>query len=62
MKKLFTAIKTNPDVRKKVLVATGITVAAVAAGVVLATLKDNTENVLVLVEGAETLTDAAITE
>lgn len=58
--KLINAIKTDPDVRKKFLIATGITVAAVAAGVVLATLKDTTENVLVLVEeAADSITETA---
>ncbi len=59
MKNFVNALKTNPDVRKKTLIVTGITVAAVAAGVVLVKLNADQKNViLVIEEAAEVATDA----
>lgn len=60
MKNFVNALKTNPDVRKKTLIVTGITVAAVAAGVVLVKLNAEQKNViLVIEEAAEVVTDSA---
>ena len=60
MTNFFTALKTNADVRKKTLIVAGITVAAVAAGVVLVKLNADQKNViLVLEEAGEVVTDAA---
>ena len=59
MKNFFNALKTNADVRKKTLIVTGITVAAVAAGVVLVKLNADQKNViLVIEEAAEVVNDA----
>lgn len=59
MKNFVNALKTNADVRKKTLIVTGITVAAVAAGVVLVKLNADQKNViLVLEDAAEVVTDA----
>ena len=59
MKNFVNALKTNADVRKKTLIVTGITVAAVAAGVVLVKLNADQKNViLVIEEAAEVVTDA----
>lgn len=58
MNKLIVAMKENKDVRKKVIIATGITVAAVAAGIILAKMKDSTEKVLVITDvAAEAISD-----
>lgn len=60
MKNFVNALKTNPDVRKKTLIVTGITVAAVAAGVVLVKMNADQKNViLVIEEAAEVANDAA---
>lgn len=59
MKNFVNALKTNADVRKKTLIVTGITIAAVAAGVVLAKMNADQKNViLVIEEAAEVVTDA----
>ena len=59
MKNFVNALKTNANVRKKTLIVTGITVAAVAAGVVLAKMNADQKNViLVIEEAAEVVTDA----
>lgn len=59
MKNFVNALKTNTDVRKKTLIVTGITVAALAAGVVLVKLNADQKNViLVIEEAAEVVTDA----
>lgn len=60
MNRFITALKENEnDIRKKVLVAVGITTAAVVAGVVLAKMKDQSENVLVVIEeAAESVSEA----
>lgn len=59
MKNFVNALKTNADVRKKTFIVTGITVAAVAAGVVLAKMNADQKNViLVIEEAAEVVTDA----
>jgi len=56
--KLITALKENKnDIRKKVIITAGITVAAVAAGVVLAKMNDK----LVWVELSPEVADAAAT-
>lgn len=53
--KLITALKENKnDIRKKVLIVAGVTVAAVAAGVILTKLKDNTVDILIVSEDALT--------
>lgn len=53
------ALKTNADVRKKTLIVAGITVAAVAAGVVLVKMNADQKNViLVIEEAAEVVNDA----
>ena len=58
--KLITALKENKnDVRKKVLVATAITVGVVATAVVLSKMKDNNVDVLVLTtEAGEAIAEA----
>ena len=59
MKNFVNTLKTNTDVRKKTLIVTGITVAAVAAGVVLAKMNADQKNViLVIEEAAEVVNDA----
>lgn len=59
MKNFVNALKTNADVRKKTLIVTGITLAALAAGVVLVKLNADQKNViLVIEEAAEVATDA----
>ena len=59
MKNFVNALKTNPDVRKKTFIVTGITVAAIAAGVVLAKMNADQKNViLVIEEAAEVVNDA----
>lgn len=59
---LITALKENKnDLRKKVLIATAVTVGVVATAVVLSKMKDNTTDVLLLTPAGETLADA-ITE
>ena len=52
MKNFVNALKTNADVRKKTLIVTGITVAAVAAGVVLVKLNADQKNVILVLEDA----------
>lgn len=58
---LITALKENKnDIRKKVLIATAVTVGVVATAVVLSKMKDNRVDVLVLSEaGVEALAEAA---
>lgn len=60
MNRFFRALRTNEDgARTKTLIATGITVAAIAAGVYL-TKKNSAVPVVLLVEEAtEVVTDAA---
>lgn len=59
MKNFVNTLKTNTDVRKKTLIVTGITVAALAAGVVLVKLNADQKNViLVIEEAAEVVNDA----
>ncbi len=62
--KLITALKENKnDARKKLLVATAITVGVIATAVVLSRLKDQTTNVLlVTTELGETIADNTPTE
>lgn len=59
--KLITALKENKnDVRKKVLIATAVTVGVIATAVVLSKMKDNNVDVLVLTqEAGEAVADAA---
>lgn len=59
--KLITAFKENKnDFRKKVIIATGITVAAVAGAIVVSKLKDNsTEVLLVTTDAAEAIAEVA---
>lgn len=59
--KLITALKENKnDVRKKVIIATAVTVGVLATAVVLSKMKDNaTDIILVTTEGAEALADVA---
>jgi hypothetical protein len=59
--KLVTALKENKnDVRKKVLIATAVTVGVIATAVVLSKLKDNNVDVILLTEaGADALAEAA---
>lgn len=60
MKDFVTAIRTNENgARTKTLVAAGITVAAVAAGIYLTKKSAATPVVLVVEEAVETVTDAA---
>ena len=60
MKDFVTAIRTNENgARTKTLVAAGITVAAVAAGIYLTKKNAATPVVLVVEEAVETVTDAA---
>lgn len=59
--KLITALKENKnDVRKKVLIATAVTVGVIATAVVLSKMKDNNVDVLlVTAEAGEALAEAA---
>lgn len=59
--KLVTALKENKnDVRKKVIIATAVTVGVIATAVVLSKMKDQTENVLLITtEAGEAIADAA---
>lgn len=58
--KLWTALRTNENgARTKAIIATGITVAAVAAGVYLTKKNASVPVVLVVEEAAEAVTDAA---
>ena len=59
--KLITALKENKnDVRKKVIIATAVTVGVIATAVVLSKMKDQTENVLLITtEAGEAIADAA---
>lgn len=60
MKDFVTAIRTNENgARTKTLVAAGITVAAIAAGIYLTKKSAATPVVLVVEEAVETVTDAA---
>lgn len=60
MKDFVTAIRTNENgARTKTLVAAGITVAAVAAGIYLTKKNAVAPVVLVVEEAVETVTDAA---
>jgi len=58
--KLVTALKENKnDVRKKVIIATAVTVGVIATAVVLSKMKDQTENVLLITtEAGEAIADA----
>lgn len=59
MNKLWTAIRTNENgARTKALVATGITVAAVAAGIYLTKKNAPLPAVIVVEEVVEAVTDA----
>ena len=60
--KLVTALKENKnDVRKKVIIATAVTVGVIATAVVLSKMKDQTENVLLITtEAGEAIADATI--
>lgn len=63
--KFVTALKTNENnFRKKVLIATGITVAAVAAGVVLTKMNADLKEVIIVAPSdvVEVITDSAPTE
>jgi len=62
--KVITALKENKnDIRKKVIIATAVTVGVVATAVVLSKMKDQTENVLLITtEAGEAIADATITE
>lgn len=61
--KFVTAFKKNEnDFRKKVIVIAGITVAAIAAGVVLSKMKDSTENVILVFEEAADTAATALPE
>lgn len=58
MNRLWTAIRTNENgARTKVLIATGITVAAVAAGVYLTKKNAPVPAVIIVEEAAEALTE-----
>ena len=59
--KLVTALKENKnDIRKKVVIATAVTVGVIATAVVLSKMKDNAVDVLVVTtESAEAIADAA---
>ena len=51
MNKLWTALKENTnDVRKNFLIAVGTVAGAIAAGLVLSKLSDDTERVIILQE------------
>lgn len=58
--KLITALKENKnDVRKKVIIATAVTVGVITAAVLLSKMKDQTENVLLITtEAGEAIADA----
>lgn len=59
MNKLWTALRTNENgARTKALVATGITVAAVAAGIYLTKKNAAVPLVVVVEEATEAVTDA----
>lgn len=62
--KLISALKENKnDIRKKVFVATTITVGVIAGALIVSRLKDNSQNVLLVIpEVAEAIADAAPTE
>lgn len=63
--KLITALKENKnDIRKKVIIVAGITVAAVAAGIVLTKLNADTKEVILLTttDAAESLADSIPSE
>lgn len=59
--KVITALKENKnDVRKKVIIATAVTVGVIATAVVLSKMKDQTENILLITtEAGESIADAA---
>ena len=59
--KLVTALKENKnDVRKKVIIATAVTVGVIATAVVLSKMKDQTENVLLITtEAGAAIADSA---
>lgn len=59
--KLITALKENKnDIRKKVVIATAVSVGVIATAVVLSKMKDNAVDVLVVTtESAEAIADAA---
>lgn len=59
--KLITALKENKnDVRKKIVIATAVTVGVIATAVVLSKMKDNNVDVILLTEaGAEAIAEAA---
>ncbi|WMI34475.1 membrane protein [Microbacterium phage Damascus] len=59
--KLITALKENKnDIRKKIVIATAVSVGVIATAVVLSKMKDNAVDVLVVTtESAEAIADAA---
>ncbi|QCG77537.1 hypothetical protein SEA_DIZZYRUDY_40 [Microbacterium phage DizzyRudy] len=59
--KLVTALKENKnDIRKKIVIATAVSVGVIATAVVLSKMKDNAVDVLVVTtESAEAIADAA---
>ena len=59
--KLITALKENEnDIRKKIVIATAVSVGVIATAVVLSKMKDNAVDVLVVTtESAEAIADAA---
>lgn len=61
MANIVTALKENKnDIRKKVIIATTVTVGVIATAVVLSKMKDNLTDVLVVTtEGAEALAETA---
>lgn len=61
--KFIAALKENKsDVRKKVIIATAVTVGVVATAVVLSKMKDNTTDVLLLTPAEVDVVADALTE
>lgn len=61
--KFLSALKENKnDVRKKVIIATAVTVGVVATAIVLSKMKDNTTDVLLLTPAGENLVADTLSE
>lgn len=58
--KLITALKENKnDIRKKIFIATAVSVGVIATAIVLSKMKDSTTDILLITtEGAEAIADA----